>query len=476
MSVTLTPPYEEWSAILTANRSVVRALHGVLGEEFVASARRELVEVAAAYRSETRACALLLGISMPDVERSSGQYEVPIVMAGHQPVVYHPGILEKTRRLAMFAAHTGAYALNIAIDTDEGDGGRLLWPLREGDDVIIKQGGISTGGAIYRDQVVASTEESAAIFGVMKRDLETSGCSAAIAGAERAAALYGVLQGKSIVLANTIVRQHMCGMGYDEVPLSRVLEAPSIRECIERIVRDAERFAELYNATLESYRIEHKIRNPANPFPNMTLSVEEIELPLWELSGSSRKQVVVARRGPSPIANILAPRGSVVTLILRGVCSDLFIHGLGGGKYDRFVNAFAEAYWGSPLPNFVVASATQYLFPERVERYLHARDVRAKYKELVSHTSSFIGTGMFSSEDELVLRPLLEQRSKLVPRLQACKSKQERSSVAHELNELNRCVKSAIDGSSLAPMLAEGAIDDARLSRWSCREYPFFLF
>ena len=140
------------------------------------------------------------------------------------------------------------------------------------------------------------------------------------------------------------------------------------------------------------------------------------------------------------------------------------------------MNAFAEAYWGAPLPSFVVASATKYLFPSQVARYIHAREVKARYKEMVSHTATFMGQGVFSPEDEKALAPLLERRSELLPRMHHVQSKEERSSVAHELNEVNRLIKIAIDTSSLAPLLCEGAIDDARLKRWSCREYPFFLF
>jgi hypothetical protein len=397
-------------------------------------------------------------------------------MAGHLPVVYHPGILEKTKRLRMLADDVGGKALNIAIDTDEGDGGRLLWPLVSGDDVVIKQKSVSTGGGMYRDQRVVTQPESATIFAEMIHNLGASGCASTIAGAQEAARLYGVLAGEPITLANALVRMSLGGAGYDEVPLSLLIEAPSIREFLDAIIRDGERFARLYNATLDNYWGEHKIKNPANPFPNMEIREEEVELPLWEIVGGSRKAVKIARGRIASVAHPVAPRGSIVTLLLRGVCCELFVHGLGGGKYDHFVNELAESYWGAPLPSFVVASATEYLFPSQVARYTNAREVKARYKEMVSHTAAFIGQGVFSAEDEKALAPLLERRRDLLPRMQHVQSKEERSSVAHELNEVNRLIKTAIDTSSLAPLLAEGAIDDARLKRWACREYPFFLF
>ncbi|MEY4669111.1 MAG: hypothetical protein RL518_1810 [Pseudomonadota bacterium] len=462
--------------MVASNRAIARSLHSILGEGFVAHVRREVLEISARYNADVRASALRRGIPLQEPETEATNESAPIIMAGHQPVVYHPGLLEKTKRLGMIASQLRAHALNVAIDTDEGEGGRLLWPLRQGDDIVIKQRSISVGGGLYRDQHVISKAQSGAVFTEMIEDLRISGCVFAIEGAERAAHLYSALEGESIVVANALARRVLCGAVYHEVPLSLLIEAPSLKEFIDRIVRDSERFVDIYNATLESYRREHKIKNPANPFPNMITAADEIELPLWEIVDGVRKAVVVSRAGRIKSANPIAPRGSIVTLLLRGVCCDLFIHGLGGAKYDQFVNAFAEAYWGVPLPSFVAASATECLFPDRVERFLHAREMKANYKQMVSHTGDFIGRGVFSQEDERSLAPLLERRGDLLQKLQQLHSKEERSLIAHELNEVNRRVKAAIDSSSVAPLLSEGAIDDARFSRWACREYPFFLF
>jgi hypothetical protein len=246
---------------------------------------------------------------------------------------------------------------------------------------------------------------------------------------------------------------------------------------IQGMFDDVPRFVSTYNATLEAYRREHAIKNQANPFPNMTVNGTEFEMPFWEIVESGRKAVTVdvARSSRSLENKLIAPRGSIVTLMLRGVCSDLFIHGLGGGKYDQFVDAFAQEYWGASLPRFVVASATRYLFPHQVDYYLRAKELKGRYKEMVSHTNKFLGQGVFSEGDEAALAPLVERRRTLVEELQGASSNAERSPVAHALNEVNRAIKGQIDTSSIASILNDGGIDDARLGRWMCREYPFFF-
>ncbi len=475
MAVTITPPYEEWRAILASNLMMAQAVHRVIGEECVTDIRREMLEAARGYSSQLRACALKVGIPIESQSERPSNGPRPIVMAGHQPIIYHPGILEKTKRLTMIARETGGLALNIAIDTDEGDAGRVLWPLREGEQIHIREGVITTRMKLYRDQRIASKAQVAEVFAEMIRDLHGSGQPEAAERALRASRLYEALEGESAVLANALVRRTLCGDGYDEVPLSLLLEAPSVQRFLRRIVDDADSFTATYNATLEAYRTEHKINNPANPFPTMERDSEGIEVPLWEIVDGTRHRVVIRPGQPTPTNSFLAPRGSIVTLLLRGVCSDLFIHGMGGAKYDQFVNAFARALWGEALPRFVVASATRYLFPERVEHYLRAREMKAKYKSMVSHTADFLGKGVFSAEDEKTVKPLVTRRSELLALLQHVRTKEERSPIAHELNDINRLLKGAIDASSLAPLLRDAAIDDTQLNRWMCREYPFFL-
>jgi hypothetical protein len=160
---------------------------------------------------------------------------------------------------------------------------------------------------------------------------------------------------------------------------------------------------------------------------------------------------------------------------MRGCCGDIAVHGLGGARYDPFVDAFARALYGVELPKYVVASATRYLFPNVVERYQKARDVKARYKEMVSHTEKFFGQGVFSREDEASLEPLVKNRRELLEALKLTQSPEQKSQVAHQLNALNRDIKSRIEVSAVAPLLADAAIEDSVLARWECREFPFFF-
>jgi hypothetical protein len=63
----------------------------------------------------------------------------------------------------------------------------------------------------------------------------------------------------------------------------------------------------------------------------------------------------------------LRPRALFTTLYARLVLCDLFLHGIGGGKYDELTNELIARYFQLVPPTFVVATATMRLplgFPE----------------------------------------------------------------------------------------------------------------
>jgi hypothetical protein len=54
----------------------------------------------------------------------------------------------------------------------------------------------------------------------------------------------------------------------------------------------------------------------------------------------------------------LRPRALLTTMFARLVLSDLFIHGIGGAKYDELTDAIAYRLWGVAPPEHIVATAT----------------------------------------------------------------------------------------------------------------------
>jgi hypothetical protein len=163
-------------------------------------------------------------------------------------------------------------------------------------------------------------------------------------------------------------------------------------------------------------------------------------------------------------------------MVLRGFCSDLFVHGRGGGKYDRFVDQLALQYLKVKLPKYVVASRTRHLFPEKVADISHSVELASKVKEMTSKTELFLGQGIFTAEEEGTLAALCAQRVSLRAELQRTTNPDARSAASHALNTANRAVRGVVENGSLRTHIEAAAANETALARWSFREFPFFMF
>ena len=63
----------------------------------------------------------------------------------------------------------------------------------------------------------------------------------------------------------------------------------------------------------------------------------------------------------------LSPRALTLTLFLRLLVVDQFVHGIGGGQYDQVTDRIIADHFKLPPPKFSVATGTMYL-PQAVGR------------------------------------------------------------------------------------------------------------
>lgn len=482
MSLFIHPPYDEWRTVLRSNREAFSTLRARLGEKRVFAIRDEVATLAGKYTESLQALAKSCGIELsPNHMVSELSPAQPIIMTGHQPIIYHPGLMRKEQMFAEIARDTGALGLHVVIDSDEGDGGALVWPRVLNGSIELKRVSLVESKAldsklIFCEQRLRSAQEIGEVFNELVADLTQSGLHGSVGRVREVAALYQSLAGQPVSAAHSIVRWFISGRSWCEAPLTDLVSSEGLREVVRELVNDGERVGACYNETLDSYRREHKIDNLANPFPNLKVGADGIELPLWRVAHGMRMPVMWNRGAPPLAAGLVCPRGAITTMLLRGYCSDLFIHGLGGARYDRFVDEFAQRYLGVVLPAFVVASETRHLFPKEVQAISEQLELASNRKELIARTENFLGRGIFSDEEENSLHSMITERNRLRTAIQGATSPEERSAVAHALNAANRAVREIVENGSLQQVIAEAPARQAALQRWSHREFPFFLF
>ncbi len=376
------PPLDEWAELARANERALAEwdfrIAGVAAGNLRARARRELLECAA--RSTDR-----MGLAA----RPPGAG--PLIVTGHQPDLFHAGVWVKDFLVERLARETGGTGLDIVVDTDGFDGVGMTAPClvpgvtrwRQ----YLAEGRSDSCYACTPVPSAARIEDFCSATAAVLETLPTPAIGrhfAAFCEAMRAS----VPHSRSLAELVTGARRRFEGnlTGYLELPVTALSATDSFRSYAVDILLDAERFAGAYNAELAEYRTLHRVRSAAQPFPDLEVAGGRVEVPFWVLEAQSRRPVFVEKTGeevtlrsnggtvtklpPTPAeaaaalaasGALLVPRAVTLTLFVRAFVADLFIHGVGGDRYDRITDALAERWWGVTLPPHSVASLTMYL-------------------------------------------------------------------------------------------------------------------
>lgn len=494
-TTTVSVPVAEWGEHARVNR--LKNTSSAAGAVSYRKTVREAI-IQRARRWVTRDCASGTGAT----EFPPAGEDPPMILCGHQPVVYHPGVLYKNQLLSECAQQSGAVVLNVIIDTDSGDAGAIIFPRRtDAGALTLKQASLTEQDRVYLTQSLLPSDRLHALFGEIEESLEALGFRQASAGVARAHREYGRWAGRPAVEANTAVRRKLSGQQPClEIPLSEILQIPEARQFFDRVLSDGSGFANSFNSRLIQFRMDRKIKNLANPFPNLMVQTDRVELPFWAIrvtdgvraplfmnpaDGSCFCEGVISFRadreycvGLLGVAGaegvLLAPRAILITAFLRLVASDLFVHGLGGAKYDAFLDLLIPQYWDQEAPVFVVASATRQLFTAELAEMQATRERRERRREMVFRPEKFVDSPQFDEQVREEIRRLVKQRSASVENMRALRERGESAAVVtHEIKALDQQMKQMVSD-ALGP--EEDDIPTGNEKLYQTREFPFFFF
>jgi hypothetical protein len=219
------------------------------------------------------------------------------------------------------------------------------------------------------------------------------------------------------------------------LPQSAVCRLPEFAWFLAHLIAQLPKFRAAYNGSLAEYRRAHRTRNRAQPVPDLGQADDWLEAPLWiwsaddprrrplfarahggqiEISDRSRRtfQLNLSSDGnaASAVEQLLdlaaqgvkiRTRALVTTLFARLVLGDLFLHGIGGAKYDQVTNLVAREFFGFELPEFAAVSATLRLPVNRPQATAaSAATFQSQLRELRFHPERFLAGDTSLSEDE----------------------------------------------------------------------------
>jgi len=227
----------------------------------------------------------------------------PIVMTGHQPELYHPGVWVKDFLIDRLARESSALGLDLVVDTDACDPVSLRVP-HLGPEAGVREIRLAEGGdgAAYVQQPVpgAAVRDAFRIGG-----LEALSVLPAPALGRHFGAFCDCLDGVAdhatdlgmLMTAARRCYEAPAETAYLEVRASAQCRLPSYRAFAASLLADAPRVREVVNAALADYRTRTGTRSAAQPFPDLAESGGAVEAPFWLLHDGRRDAVSVDDEG-----------------------------------------------------------------------------------------------------------------------------------------------------------------------------------
>jgi len=476
---------------------------GVSIGELRRTAREELIGDAAGYSRRYR------DIIDPAAEPNSSAR--PIVMTGHQPTLFHPGVWFKNFAISAIGSvgrhPKNPIAINLVIDNDVASTSAIRIPVLDTDTGFARHGSVTfdaaAGGVPYeqnhiRDRDMFDSFDRRAAEAIEPLVVDP------MVGRLWKHARASVARCENVSCAIAHARHALegeIGLNTLELPLSIVCRTESFSRFALSILGDIDRFAGIYNDRIRKYRVHHGIRSHAHPVPELVVQNEWVEAPFWIYSDDSpQRRAAWVRRGGDGIeisdrknntirltkspdhpgaaeelafhggANWkLRPRALVTTMYARLVLSDLFVHGIGGAKYDQLGDQITAAFFNVRPPSMMVVTATL-----RLPNELHADGCMSVDLIRQRQRQTIFSPERFADEVDLPLA-LLEQKREL---LETIPSRGPKAAWHRELVSVNE--KLSVLCSPLRETM-ERDLQRARLCEASAkvlrsREYSFCLF
>jgi hypothetical protein len=341
------------------------------------------------------------GVPIPEIRRWMRKWidapvDQPLIGAGHQVELFHPGVWAKNILIDQLAKKIGGAAYQFSIDTDEPKHLNLNWP-----------GG---GRPITDDEKLSKAQWAGLLDAPTPAHvelIEKELSSAARQWGFAPLALDFLHSVKRLTLEIPrlapllISAMHeldwSLGLRHSALAVEPLWESEGYLLCVHHLAARAGEFAADYNAVLHDYRREKGIHSVGRPWPDLRATANECEIPFWldSLQTGNRLRATVTMRDGQPFLNSsddrfvfqrdidgwqaaaslkeflkihrlrLSPRALTLTMFLRLMICDQFVHGIGGALYDEVTDRVIARRLKITPPSFSVTTATL-LFPSAV--------------------------------------------------------------------------------------------------------------
>lgn len=383
------------SPLLSEAGGIAARNHALLERSSVVIDGRPLAELRAEVRRELFDCHQKSRAAQQQCSCAPRSPEGLWFVTGHQPVLAHPGVWVKNISTAVLARRHNGIGLNLVVDNDLVNTRSIAIPLGTRDEPRLATAAFDENGGIAPwEEAEIKSPETFESFGrsVSSTIRDTWGFTPLLEGAW-APAIAAAKETGCLISGLTAVRvdlERRHGLGNCESRISRMAQSTAFLHFVRHLAANAGQFRQSHNRRLGEYRRLNGVRSHSHPVADLASNGERFELPLWVWrKGDHLRQRVFAEKNGDrvtlfdgaaefvtfaangsdprhldPLRGLgeqgirLRPRALATTLFSRLVVADVFLHGIGGAKYDELSDAIGNDFFGIEMPEFITLTGT----------------------------------------------------------------------------------------------------------------------
>jgi hypothetical protein len=402
----INPAYDDIPRLIDVNKKRFQSydfnISGIPFSQYREQVRSETLKDARKYTEKIWSLCSKLNIAGTEnlfYTNDSYTQKKDIIQTGHSPALAHPGVLIKHCLVNSIAKKVNGIGINMVVDNDASNDNCLNIPDINGQDSSAERIDFLPGLrnlAFEEIRYIDSTQLPAFKESVLK-SLHNPDMMKTFEDFMNAVIKFSgeTLQFSDLFTFARHVFLTRFGISNLEVPVSLISETDTFLNFFLHITANARCFVDIYNAKLREYRTLKKISSKVNPLPDLMKKEFVVEMPFWVWEeGEQRKSLFASVANGSRISIIcedkivedfnfgegnrstenlkrlkaliskgikIRPKAIANTMYSRMFFSDLFIHGIGGAKYDQVTDRIIREFFDVEPPEYATISATLHL-------------------------------------------------------------------------------------------------------------------
>lgn len=367
----------------------------------------------------------------------------PVIATGHQPTLWHPGILAKDLAADALANRLGGSALHVVVEHNPLDPLAIEVPVRTGSAlhthrIAIERPGVGSALPPNRTPSIAS----GVVSQILSQQMDALALPRVVEqGLGRLVDAWDGLSDQPNLADQVTAVLVAMKRPYLHQPMATLKTSRLVTpRFVERLLTDPVGCVRCYNRAVIAY--------PQSGIRRLYAGRDVVEVPLWA-QGSGGSVPVYADLGDSkrPIlftqdqaidlsrgdaVEMLRPRAITLSAIMRSEHCDLFIHGTGGGIYDQVTERWWHDWTGEDLAPKAVVTADVFL-PLDVPTATPAEHAKAQWfaHHLPHNIDRYSET---NDRDEAALR---NEKHQLLDRMNDDRDKRRRAKAFKRIHAIN---------------------------------------